>query len=117
MRPRPAFIPPDAPAPILDLTTADGIKRAIPIMAGYVERMAMTFTEALDLLMRAYVCYVWNGHRMRTIMRVEDRIITLLANAIEVAIKVAEDIHQWEELNEIEREIADDGLGDNPAVA
>lgn len=83
MRNLPAFIPPDAPAPLLDLTTKDGLRRALPILAIAVRSGRHGFGDMIDLLCRSFVVHVWSGTDIRTLHNFERRATTSLTSWID----------------------------------
>ena len=84
MKTPPHFLPPNTPAPLINLTTGAGIKRAIPIFARSVARGDAYYADALDTLMGSYVRHVWRGD-LDALNRNHERLEKRLLAAIDAA--------------------------------
>ena len=94
---RPDFLPPK-PA-LLDLTSATGLRRAVPILASAVARGRLDLSEAHTILMRAWLAQS-RAPSAATIKRAEERLDARLLGALAVCEAV--------ELHEARRAALDD---------
>jgi len=106
---RPSFIPPESRAPLFNLTTIDGIKRAIPLLAVSVVLGHQPYANVHDLLCRAYVmnCSVDDSDRRlrRIILRLGD---LLSANVLRVDEIISdEEAEEWARSLDDEADMAD----------
>ena len=79
---RPPFIPPATPAPLIQMTSLHGIRRALPIWAWGVVNNRVTMAEAIAAVTQAFLERVWNGRSVPYAVRVHTRIVARLADAV-----------------------------------
>jgi predicted small integral membrane protein len=83
VRDRPAFIPPEIPAPLMDLTSAQGIRRAVPILAAGVTQGMLDYSEAFDLLVGNWTRHCWRSGSMKALNKAARGIEAALLKAVE----------------------------------
>ena len=79
---RPPFIPPATPAPLIQMTSLHGIRRALPIWAWGVVNNRVTMAEAIAAVTQSFLERVWNGRSVPYAVRVHARIVARLADAV-----------------------------------
>ena len=75
---RPAFIPPNAPAPLIRMTSMRGIRRALPLLGWGVAHGHATMAQAVQAVTEAFLTRVWDGRKVPYAVKVRERIIKRL---------------------------------------